>query len=86
MMPLLMHSAGWCAVRVPHQNLNTPFRRQNVFYVNDIIIICRVLSGDPAGYGAADSQDFAIYEIFPVFVVSVLLLPPGLLVSANSSF
>lgn len=50
------------------------------------IIIWRVLSGDPAGYGAADSQDFAIYEIFPVFVVSVLLLPPGLLVSANSSF
>lgn len=50
------------------------------------IVICRVLSGDLTGYGAADSQDFAIYEIFPVFVVSVLLLPPGLLVSANSPF
>jgi hypothetical protein len=38
------------------------------------IIICRVLSGDPAGYGAADSQDFAIYDFFPevgcCFVVS----------------
>ncbi|EGK3942699.1 TPA: hypothetical protein SHX53_004425 [Escherichia coli] len=26
----------------------------------------RVLSGDPAGYGAATSRVFAIYENFPV--------------------
>ncbi|EFO1142977.1 hypothetical protein DW513_20455 [Escherichia coli] len=31
-----------------------------------IIIILRVLSGDPTGYGAATSRVFAIYENFPV--------------------
>ncbi|PAQ79258.1 DNA-packaging protein [Escherichia coli] len=31
-----------------------------------IIIILRVLSGDPTGYGAATSRVFAIYEKFPV--------------------
>ncbi|KDT48358.1 hypothetical protein AB18_5797 [Escherichia coli 3-267-03_S1_C1] len=30
-----------------------------------IIIILRVLSGDPTGYGAATSRVFAIYENFP---------------------
>ncbi|EAB6864369.1 hypothetical protein D3P03_24060 [Escherichia coli] len=30
-----------------------------------IIIILRVLSGDPTGYGAATSWVFAIYENFP---------------------
>ncbi len=29
-----------------------------------VIIILRVLSGDPTGYGAATSRVFAIYEIF----------------------
>ena len=38
-----------------------------------IIIILRVLSGDPTGYGAATSRVFAIYENFPVYGVSVLL-------------
>ncbi|ODJ44853.1 hypothetical protein APZ14_32415 [Escherichia coli] len=38
-----------------------------------IIIILRVLSGDPTGYGAATSRVFAIYENFPVSGVSVLL-------------
>lgn len=39
-----------------------------------IIVIVWVLSGAPRAYGAATAQVFAIYEIFPVLVVSVLLL------------
>ncbi|KNF84594.1 DNA-packaging protein [Escherichia coli] len=35
-----------------------------------IIIILRVLSGDPTGYGAATSRVFAIYENFPVEAMS----------------
>ncbi|EEW8735372.1 hypothetical protein D5Q62_28145 [Escherichia coli] len=31
-----------------------------------IIIILRVLSSDPAGYGASGARVFAIYENFPV--------------------
>ncbi|KNF88650.1 hypothetical protein WR14_25160 [Escherichia coli] len=38
-----------------------------------IIIILRVLSGDPTGYGAATSRVFAIYENFPGSGVSVFL-------------
>ncbi|MCT6345545.1 hypothetical protein MP870_05590, partial [Escherichia coli] len=38
-----------------------------------IIIILRVLSGDPTGYGAATSRVFAIYENFPGKIMSVLL-------------
>jgi len=38
-----------------------------------IIIIYWVLSGDPAGYGAATSRVFAIYENFPGKIMSVLL-------------
>ncbi|PND97979.1 DNA-packaging protein, partial [Escherichia coli] len=33
----------------------------------------RVLSVDPTGYGAATSRVFAIYEIFPGKIMSVLL-------------
>ena len=39
-----------------------------------IIIILRVLSGDPTGYGAATSRVFAIYENFPGKSMSVLLV------------
>ncbi|WP_206663376.1 hypothetical protein, partial [Escherichia coli] len=38
-----------------------------------IIIILRVLSGDPTGYGAATSRFFTIYENFSGKIVSVLL-------------
>jgi precorrin-4 methylase len=38
----------------------------------------RVLSGDPACYGAATSQILAIYENFQAFAVSVLLLANSL--------
>ena len=41
---------------------------------NDNSFYLRVLSGDPACYGAATSQNLAIYENFLVLVVSVLLL------------
>ena len=36
-----------------------------------IIIILRVLSGDPSGYGAASAQILAIYENFQLESVSV---------------
>ena len=39
-----------------------------------IVIIYRVLSGDPACYGAATSRVFAIYENFPGKSMSVLLV------------
>ncbi|EGD7839593.1 hypothetical protein DOY29_11450 [Shigella sonnei] len=31
-----------------------------------IIIILRILSGDPTGYGAEGARVFAIYDNFPV--------------------
>ncbi|UMS44704.1 DNA-packaging protein [Escherichia coli] len=57
---------------VPAHNSKHHNRSDSILAVSDNYSF-RVLSVDPTGYGAATSRVFAIYEIFPGKIMSVLL-------------